>query len=50
MYGATHVVATEGHSRFVVAASKLPIKNNIVPSLQVKSKLHSSLLNYKFVI
>ena len=24
------MVATDGHSRFVVAASKLPIKNNIV--------------------
>ena len=30
MYGATHVAAIDGHSRFVVAASKLPIKNNIV--------------------
>ena len=30
MYGATHVVGIDGHSRFVVAASTLPIKNNIV--------------------
>ena len=30
MYGATHVAAIDGHSRFVVAASKLRIKNNIV--------------------
>ena len=30
MYGVTHMVAIDGHSRFVVAASKLPIKNNIV--------------------
>ena len=30
MYGATHVVAIDRHSRFVVAASKLLIKNNIV--------------------
>ena len=30
MYGVTHVVAIDRHSRFVVAASKSPIKNNIL--------------------
>ena len=30
MYGVTHMVATDGCSHFVDAASKLPIKNNIV--------------------
>ena len=29
-YGVTHVVATDRRKRFVVAASKLPIENNIV--------------------
>jgi len=28
MYGATHVVAIDGHSRFVVACKTMPIKNN----------------------
>ena len=28
MYGVTHVVAIDGNSRFVVAASTSPIKNN----------------------
>ena len=30
MFGVTHVVAIDGHIRFAVVASKLPIKNNIV--------------------
>ena len=30
MYGAAHVVAIDGDSRFVVAGSTLPIKNNIL--------------------
>ena len=30
MYVVTHVVAIDGHSRFVVAASISPIKNNIL--------------------
>ena len=30
MYRVTHVDTIDGHSRFVVAASKLRIKNNIV--------------------
>ena len=30
MYGVTHVVVIDGRSHFVVAASKLPIKNKIV--------------------
>ena len=30
MCGVTHVVAIDGHIRFVVVASKLLIKNNIV--------------------
>ena len=29
MYGATHVAAFDGQSRFLVAAGKLPIKNSI---------------------
>ena len=28
MYGVTHVAAIDGHSRFVVAAHTMPIKNN----------------------
>lgn len=28
MYGATHVVAIDGHSRFIVGFSTMPIKNN----------------------
>lgn len=30
MYGVTHVVAIDGHSRFVVAYSTMPVKNNMV--------------------
>ena len=30
MYGVTQVVAIDGHSHFVVVASKLPVKRNIV--------------------
>ena len=28
MYGATHVAAIDGHSRFVVAGTTMPVKNN----------------------
>ena len=28
MYGATHIAAIDGHSRFVVACATMPIKNN----------------------
>ena len=28
MYGVTHVVAIDGHSRFIPAGSTMPIKNN----------------------
>ena len=28
-YGVTHVAAIDGHSRFVVAVSTMPIKNNL---------------------
>lgn len=30
MYGVTHVVAIDGHSRYVVAAFTMPVKNNVV--------------------
>ena len=30
MYGVTHVVAIDGHSRFIVGAFTMPIKNNVV--------------------
>ena len=30
MYETTHVVTIDAHSRFVVAASTLPIKKNVV--------------------
>ena len=29
-YGVTHVIAIDGHSRFIVAHSIMPIKNNLV--------------------
>lgn len=29
MYGLTHVIAIDGHSRFIVAHSLMPIKNNL---------------------
>ena len=29
MYGVTHIAASEGHSRFVVAGAKMSRKNNI---------------------
>ena len=29
-YGVTHVAAIDGHSKFVTAATTMPIKNNIV--------------------
>jgi len=29
MYGATHVAAIDGHSRFIVGAATMPIKNNL---------------------
>lgn len=28
MYGVTHVVSIDGHSRFITASSTMPIKNN----------------------
>ena len=28
MYGVTHVVAIDGHSRFILAGSTMPLKNN----------------------
>ena len=28
MYGVTHVVAIDGHSRFIPAGSTMPVKNN----------------------
>ena len=28
MYGITHVVAIDGHSRFIPAGSTMPVKNN----------------------
>jgi len=30
MYGVTHVAAIDGHSRYILATSTMPIKNNIV--------------------
>ena len=30
MYGLTHVIAIDGHSRFIVAHALMPIKNNLV--------------------
>ena len=30
MYGASHVTAIDGHSRFVVAATTIPVKNNVI--------------------
>ena len=30
MYGVTHVIAIDGHSRFIVAHSLMPIKNNLI--------------------
>ena len=30
MYGVTHVIAIDGHSRFIVAHSTMPIKNNAI--------------------
>ena len=30
MYGVTHVVSIDGHSRFITAHSTMPIKNNEV--------------------
>ena len=30
MYGVTHVVAIDGHSRFVVSSSTMPVKNNLI--------------------
>ena len=29
MYGVTHVAAIDGHSRFVVAGTTMPVKNNL---------------------
>ena len=29
-YGVTHVAAIDGHSRFVVAGTSMPIKNNLL--------------------
>ena len=29
MYGCTHVLAIDGHSRFIVANSTMPVKNNL---------------------
>ena len=29
MYGVTHVAAIDGHSRYVVAATTMPVKNNV---------------------
>ena len=29
MYGVTHVAAIDGHSRFIVAISTMPVKNNV---------------------
>jgi len=30
MYGVTHVIAIDGHSRFIVAGTTMPVKNNVV--------------------
>ena len=30
MYGVTHVAAIDGHSRFIVGAFTMPVKNNLV--------------------
>ena len=30
MYGVTHVVAIDGHSRFIAGAYTMPVKNNLV--------------------
>ena len=30
MYGVTHVVAVDGHSRFIAGAYTMPVKNNLV--------------------
>ena len=30
MYGVTHVVAIDGHSRFILANSIMPVKNNVI--------------------
>ena len=29
MYGVVHVVAIDGHSRFIVAGTTMPVKNNV---------------------
>lgn len=29
MYGVTHVAAIDGHSRYIVAATTMPVKNNL---------------------
>lgn len=30
MYGVTHVIATDGHSRYIVAHTIMPVKNNML--------------------
>ena len=46
LYGVTHVIAVDGHSRFAVAAKCMAIKNNKV----IYSEVYRSVLNFIFVL
>ena len=35
MYGVTHIVAKDGHSRFIAGAYTMPVQNNLVISEKV---------------
>ena len=56
MYGVTHVIAIDGHSRFILAASTMPIKNNVIIYDEVYRYVHSRgfrlehLWRYPFII
>jgi len=39
MYGVTHVCAIDGHSRFVLCSSTMPIKNNVIIYEEVLRKI-----------
>ena len=45
IYGVTHVVAIDGHSRFVVAGTTMPVKNNLTIYREI-SKYEFHLLSF----
>ena len=49
MYGVTHVLEIDGHSRFITAFSKMPIKNNAIIYDEVYRYIFYSLENRRFL-